>query len=368
MRIIVFGLTISSAWGNGHATLWRGLARALAKAGCRITFFERDTDYYAAHRDFLGSDDVDLMLYRDWATIEPIARGHMQDADVSIVTSFCRDGAAAAELPVRGGHVRVLYDLDTPVTLDRLGRGGQPDHLGLHGLAPFDLVLSFTGGGALDRLREFGASRVGTLYGFADPREHRPVPGDARYAADLGFLGTWAADRQSGMVELLVEPARREPSRRFLIGGAQYPDSFPWEPNIFFVHHVPPSEHGSFFSSGRLSLNLTRGVMKRWGWCPSGRLFEAAACGAAIVSDHFEGIEAFFEPGREIIVATGASDVTAALELSQRELDRIAAAGRERMLVAHTADHRAAELLAAIEDCRGGRPDTSGPAGPLTIH
>ncbi|MBV9199787.1 MAG: glycosyltransferase, partial [Alphaproteobacteria bacterium] len=301
MKIVIFGLTISSSWGNGHATLWRGLARALAQLGHRIVFFEHDVPYYAAFRDFWQLPWGDLVLYGEWEGIVWRARMELVDADVAIVTSYCPDAIAATELLLDHAHpTRVFYDLDTPVTLLRLSRGESVSYIGPRGLADFDLVLSFTGGAAIGMLQQqLGARRVVPLYGHVDPEVHGPVAPLDRYRAHLSYLGTYAQDRQDALQSLFVEPARRVPQRRFLIGGAQYPQDFPWSPNIFFVRHLPPSEHPAFFSSSRITLNVTRRDMAQMGWCPSGRLFEATTCFTAVLSDVWNGLNAFFDPGEE---------------------------------------------------------------------
>jgi spore maturation protein CgeB len=353
MKIVVFGLTISSSWGNGHATLWRGLCRALAGQDHRVVFFERDVPYYASARDLCEVPGGELVLYADWNEARRQAQRELRDADVAIVTSYCPDGIAAAGLAFEEQAVSVFYDLDTPVTLAHLGRGEPVSYIGRRGLADFDLVLSYTGGAALDALRNrLGARRVLPLYGHVDPDVHRPVAPVAHYRADLSYLGTYAADRQAGLEALLVAPARRRGDQRFLIGGAQYPQDFPWAPNIFFVRHLPPSEHPAFFSSSRLTLNVTRAPMAEMGWCPSGRLFEAAACGTAILSDVWEGIETFFAPGAEILLAHDTDHVVAALDLDEREARRIGTAARERTFAEHTSARRAAELIAALEQAR----------------
>jgi spore maturation protein CgeB len=215
-------------------------------------------------------------------------------------------------------------------------------------------VLSYTGGAALTELKQqLGARRVVPLYGSVDPLVHYPVPAVERFRADLSYLGTYAEDRQQALVELLLKPARRLPERRFLIGGAQYPDRFPWTDNIFFVRHLPPSEHAAFYCSSRLTLNVTRAPMARLGYCPSGRLFEAAACGVPVLSDLWEGLDQFFELGSEILVARNADELMAALELPDEELARVGRAARDRVLSDHTADQRARQLLAAIESAAG---------------
>jgi spore maturation protein CgeB len=351
MKLVVFGLTVSSSWGNGHATLWRGLIHALARRGHRVVFFERDVSYYAAHRDLVDMPgDGTLHLYADWAETLPVARRELADADAAMVTSYCPDGPAAARLLFDSRvPVRSFYDLDTPVTLAALGQGQRPDYLPSEGLGGFDLVLSYTGGAALDELKaRLGARRVAPLYGHVDPDVHRPVSAQPHYRADLSYLGTYAADRQPALEALLVEPARARPLQRFVIGGAQYPMDFPWAPNIYFVRHLPPSEHPAFFSSSRLTLNVTRAAMAAMGWCPSGRLFEAAACGCPVLTDEWEGLEAFFEPGREILVARRREDAIAVLDLSDAEVRRIGRAARERTLAEHTSERRAEELLGAL--------------------
>jgi spore maturation protein CgeB len=354
MKIVVFGLTISSSWGNGHATLWRGLQGALARRGWQIVFFERNTSYYAQNRDVHALSDGELVLYEGWPDIEASARRHVAEADAAIVTSYCPDGLAATELVLATPHAsRVFYDLDTPVTLGRLRRGEHMSYIGPRGLAYFDLVLSYTGGAALDALEELaGARRPVPLYGHVDPELFYPAPGEPRYRADLSYIGTYAADRQETLHRLFIEPARKEPDRRFVLAGAQYPQDFPWTDNIYFVRHLPPSEHPAFYGSSRLTLNVTRADMAAMGWCPSGRLFEAAACGAAMISDRWMGLEAFFTPGSEILVARGDGEVTAALDLSQDELRRIGDNARGRVLAEHTSAHRAVELETRLADAR----------------
>ncbi len=350
MKIVIFGLTVSSSWGNGHATLWRGLWRALARRGHRIVFFERDLPYYAANRDLTGLPGGKLILYPGWPEAAAAARRHLREAEVGMVTSYCPDGPAAARL-LRDSPVRwkVFYDLDTPVTLERLEAGEEVPYLPAEGLAGFDLALSYTGGRALELLRDrLGARRVVPLYGHVDPQAHRPVPPQEAWRADLSYLGTYAVDRQQALEALFVEPARRLPGRRFFIGGALYPHEFPWTANIFFVRHLPPSLHPAFFCSSRLTLNVTRAAMARMGYCPSGRLFEAAACGAPLLSDRWEGLEKFYLPGREILTAGGTEEAMAALQRPDAELERIARAARERTLVEHTSSRRAEELEAAL--------------------
>jgi spore maturation protein CgeB len=351
MKLVIFGLTVSSSWGNGHATLWRGLCKALARRGRQVVFFERDVPYYAAHRDLHDLPSGRLYLYSEWEEIVGPARRQLADADVGMVTSYCPDGVAATELVLASPvSLRAFYDLDAPVTLARLQAGQPVEYLGPRGLRDFDLVLSFTGGRALEELQSrLGARRVAPLYGSVDPEAHSPVPPVEAYRADLAYLGTYAPDRQPALAAFLLEPARRLPQRRFLIGGALYPQDLSWAGNVRLIRHVPPSEHPAFFCSSRLALNVTRRAMVEMGYCPSGRLFEAAACGAPLVSDWWEGLDRFFRPGQEILIARTTDDVIDAIHLSDAQLARIARAARERTLDEHTVDRRARELEEILE-------------------
>lgn len=345
MKLVVFGLTISSSWGNGHATLLRALFRQLIAAGDTVVFFERDVPYYAAHRDLHRLDGGRLIFYSDWADARAKAQAELADADAGLVTSYCPDGVAATQAVCDSSAARIFYDMDTPVTLANVRAGKPLSYLGPDGCSAFDLVLSFTGGGALTALKQdLGAQRVAALYGSVDPALYRPVTVEKRPRAAFSYLGTYAADRQPALDRLFIEPARRCPGARFVIGGAQYPDDFPWGSNIFFQHHLAPSEHPAFYCSSRLTLNVTRDSMRWLGWCPSGRLFEAAACGVPIVTDQWMGLDEFFTPGEEILLAETADDVINAMQLGDAELNRIATAARARTLAEHTAARRAEQL------------------------
>jgi spore maturation protein CgeB len=356
MKLVIFGLAISSSWGNGHATLWRGLCRALAARGHRVVFFERDVPYYAAHRDLSELPGGQLQLYARWDDVVKAAERELSDATVGMVTSFCPD-AIAAERAVLDSRAerRVFYDLDTPVTLDRLARGEAVGYIGPDRLAGYDLVLSYTGGASLQRLRDqLGARRVAPLYGSVDPSVHQPAAPVAAFRADLSYIGTYAADRQPQVDRLFLAPAARLPARRFTLAGSQYPDDFGWLPNVFFKSHLPPDQHAAFYGSSRLTLNVTRRAMAETGYCPSGRLFEAAACGTPILTDAWPGLDRFYQPGEEIAVASTADESIAALHLSDAALRRMAARARERTLAEHTATARVLELERILDSGTAG--------------
>ncbi|HWF07622.1 MAG TPA: glycosyltransferase [Bryobacteraceae bacterium] len=357
MKLVVFGLTISSSWGNGHATLWRGLCKSLAKRGHEVVFFEKDAPWYSSARDYTELPGRGrLIVYEAWENL-PAAdvRRTLDDADVAMVTSFCPDGIAATDLVCASkAGLKVFYDLDSPVTLDLLRSGAAASWVGPRGYRDFDLVLSYTGGRTLDELRRLlGARHVAPLYGSVDPDIHQPVPADERFRADLSYLGTWSADRSAALNVRFVEAAARLPGSKFILGGSKYESDFPWLPNMFFVSHLPPAQHAAFFCSSGLTLNVTRGPMAAMGYCPSGRLFEAAACGVPVLSDRWEGLESFYEPGAEILVCDTTAEAVDYIQSPSGWLTHVGRNARERTLACHTADIRAAELEHLIEDAAG---------------
>ena len=355
MRVVIFGLTVSSSWGNGHATLWRSLIKAMLRRGYRVTFFEKDVPYYAGTRDLweLPAGGT-LRLYEEFRAVREEALRSVREADLALVTSYCPDGVEASRMVLEAaGGVRAFYDMDTPVTLDALRTGVEVGYLPPEGLGGFDLVLSYTGGRALEELRtRLGARAVAPLYGSVDPETHHPVAPVEAFRAELSYLGTYAEDRQAALTRLFLEPAGRLPEKRFLIGGAQYPDEFPWTRNIAFTGHLEPAQHPGFFCSGRATLNVTRRAMAEYGYCPSGRLFEAAACGVPLLSDQWAGLSQFCTPGEEILLVDTAQDVLDTLCLSDVELRRVAEAARARALREHTADCRVRDLERAVEGLR----------------
>jgi spore maturation protein CgeB len=352
MKIVVCGLSISSAWGNGHATLLRGLFRALHDDGHEVHFFERDTPYYAANRDTDRFPFVDLHLYSAWADVLPALKQHLRDTDAAMVTSYCADGVSASRLITASNIPRtIFYDMDAPVTLSRLERGEEVEYIPPEGLSAFDLVLSYTGGEALRLLRyRLHARRAAALYGWVDPQVHHSVGPVPEYEADLSYLGTYAADRQHALDELLLTPARQLSGARFIVGGPMYPDREHWPANVAYRAHVPPSEHPAFYCSSRLTLNITRGTMAAMGYCPSGRLFEAAACGAPILSDWWTGLDEFFQPGEEILVVRSTDEAVACIRKDAGELKLIGSRAKERTLDCHTAAIRARQLINLIEN------------------
>ena len=355
LNIIIFGLSITSAWGNGHATTYRALARALHRRGHRVRFFERNMPWYEQHRDLASPVYCSAHLYSSIETLEQYT-GEVAAADLVIIGSYVPEGRRLAEwvLP-RAGGVKAFYDIDTPVTVSRLA-AGTCEYLDPAQIPRFDLYLSFAGGPILERLSiEFGASRPRPFYCSVEPLEYSPTPG-ATKRYDLGYLGTYSADRQPALERLLLEPARQWRQGSFYVAGAQYPPSLQWPANVARAEHLAPATHRSFYNHQRFTLNITRADMVANGYSPSVRLFEAAACGIPIISDPWTGLEEFFRPGREILVARSTRDVLDWLHhLDDIEMRQIGSRARQRVLQRHTAEHRAEELETHVVELLGSR-------------
>ena len=358
MRLVVIGLTLSSSWGNGHATTYRALLRAFAARGHQVLFLEREKPWYAgAHRDLVDPAWCRLRYYGSVSELERW-REEVAGADAVIVGSYVPEGVAVgrwAQATARG--VVAFYDIDTPVTLAKLAAGDH-EYLSPELIPGYHLYLSFTGGPTLTRLEHaYGSPAARALYCSVDARRYAPLDLPPRW--DLSYLGTYSPDRQPTLERLLLEPARRAPHLRFAVAGPQYPADIAWPENVERLEHVPPADHPAFYAQSRFALNVTRADMIAAGWSPSVRLFEAAACGTPILSDWWEGLDAFFEPGREILVARSTEDAVAALDLGEAELTRIARASRERVLAEHTSAHRAAELVERLSEMGPGPRPTA---------
>ena len=352
LNLVVLGLSLSSSWGNGHATTYRALLKAFAARGHDILFLERDVPWYADHRDLTDPDFCRLEFYSDLAALEGYRQAVAQ-ADAVIVGSYVPDGVAVGawvQNTARGATA--FYDIDTPVTLAKLERGDF-EYLSPDLIPGYDVYLSFTGGPTLDRIkRRYGAPAAEALYCSVDPAAYPPLDHPKRW--DLSYLGTYSPDRQPTLERLLLDPARRAPHLKFVVAGPQYPDDIAWPDNVERIHHVPPAEHAAFYAASRFTLNVTRRDMIEAGYSPSVRLFEAAACGTPIVSDIWDGIDTILAPGREIILARDPGEVLDVLLAwpEQRTRD-LATAARRRVLDAHTAAHRALELETFLADAMG---------------
>ena len=344
MRIVLLGLSVTSSWGNGHATNYRALMRALTARGHDVLFLERDVPWYAAQRDL---PDPPWGATRLYGSLEQLREEHadsVRGADLVVVGSYVPDGIAVGEWVLQtAGGLPAFYDIDTPVTLAALARG-ECEYLTPQLVRAYRLYLSFTGGPTLARIEdELGSPCARAFHCLVDPDAYPVLAVPAHW--DLGYLGTYSADRQPALERLLLEPARRDPGLRCVVAGSSFPADIAWPANVERIEHLPPAEHAAFYAAQRFTVNVTRADMVAAGWSPSVRLFEAAACAVPVISDSWPGIETFFAPGREIVLAADAADVLRTLaQTGERERRALGGRARARVLAQHTAEHRAAEL------------------------
>jgi len=354
LKIVIFGLSITSSWGNGHATTFRALARALHDRGHRIIFYEHDLEWYASNRDMPEPPFCDVRLYDSWATIRKSAMVEVNDADVAVVGSYFPDGLAVIEeLADSLVPVKAFYDIDTPITVSQLRETGRTDYLRADQLPIFDVYFSFTGGPMLREIEDrFGAPCAVPLFCSFDPDEYRKFSVNKRFACDMNYMGTYAPDRQPKIEDFLCEPARQLSEQKFIVAGPQYPKSIVWPANVRRIMHLNPKWHARFYSSSRITLNVTRRDMVQAGYSPSVRLFEAAACAATIVSDNWPGLDSFFTPGEEILLPVTSLDVVEILsKISTDELQAIGLRAQQRVLAEHTSQQRAMEFEKCMEAC-----------------
>ncbi len=347
MKIVVFGLTITSSWGNGHATTYRSLLKALACRRHRVTFIEKDVEWYRSNRDLPKPDFCTVQLYESWERESNALLAESADADVIVVGSYFPDAIAATEALLGIARCPVLfYDIDTPITLQQLRTRGSTDYLTAALIPHYATYLSFTGGPALRELEEvFDARRAIAFYCSVDPELYRPVPARAEFACDLSYLGTYAADRQPKLMRLLDDAAALVPQQSFVVAGPQYPEAVAWQKNVQRLVHVPPRDHPAFYCSSRFTLNVTRDDMVAAGYSPSVRLFEASACGAAILSDDWPGLAEFLTPGEEILLPKDAAEVSRIVSgMDDGERERMGQRARARVLDAHSSEHRAVQF------------------------
>ncbi|MDP8965867.1 MAG: glycosyltransferase [Cyanobacteriota bacterium] len=355
MKIVILGLSITSSWGNGHATTYRGLVRELVARGHDVLFLERDVPWYAANRDLPNPSYCHTKLYSSLDELKDSFTQEVRDADFVMVGSYVPEGVAVGEwVTATARGVRAFYDIDTPVTLSKLERG-ETEYLCPSLIPNYDLYLSFTGGSTLKRIeQQYGSPRARALYCSVDPQLYYPE--ECNQPWNLGYMGTYSDDRQPALESLLLEPARQWQDGRFVVAGPQYPDAIAWSSNVERIEHLPPSEHRSFYNSQLFTLNITRADMVRAGYSPSVRLFEAAACGTPIISDYWQGIETILEIGKEILIANSPDQVLHYLrEIPETERRAIGESARTRVLAEHTAAHRAAQLEHYVfQVCHGG--------------
>ena len=343
LNILIFGLSITSSWGNGHATTFRSLIKALAKRGHSITFFEQDAPWYAANRDMPESPFCKTVLYTSFKDLREYDVD-IAHADLVILGSYVKNARDIANRVVAlEPACFAFYDIDTPVTLAKLER---EDYEYLHPdmIPQFDLYFSFTGGPILQKLEiQWRARRARALYCSVDPELYYPSAKDT-FDYTLGYLGTYSEDRQASVQRLLIDAAQECPQQQFCVAGAQYPDDIAWTHNIRRIDHIPPQQHRDFYNAQRFTLNVTRQDMIQAGYSPSVRLFEAGACGTPVITDYWEGLDEFFTQGEEILVAHNTSDVIEHLAMNEHARNEVGERMRQKVLKLHTSEHRAMEV------------------------
>ena len=350
LDIVILGLSITSSWGNGHATTFRALVRALSARGHNVCFLERDMPWYAEHRDLPNPPYGLTQLYKSVGELKKRFTQRVKDADLCIVGSYVPDGIAVGEWAVRTCRgVKAFYDIDTPVTLSKLATG-DAEYLNERLVERYDLYLSFTGGPVLRKIEnELGSPMARALYCSVDPKLYFPEERAAKW--DLGYMGTYSSDRQPAVDELLIEPSRRSTELKTVVAGPMYPRELSWPKNVERIEHLPPSSHRGFYNSQRFTLNITRADMRAAGYSPSVRIFEAAACGTPIISDYWPGLETLFEIEKEILTASSAAEVLTYLnEISKDEQRAMGERARVRVLESHTSEHRAMELESYVAE------------------
>lgn len=342
MKIVTLGLSISSSWGNGHATTYRSLYKGLVSRGHELYFLERDMPWYAGNRDFSKAEDYELIFYNSLQELEDHEE-LIKDADVVIIGSYVPDGIDVINWTVKAAKgLKFFYDIDTPVTLEKLHQFDfeyiRPEQISL-----FDAYLSFSGGKTLDILKnEYGAKMAKPFYCSFDPDLYYHY--DLKEKWLLGYLGTYSFDRQPGVDQLLLQPAKIYPSN-YVVAGPSYPERINWPDNVDRINHLPPRKHCEFYSKQRFTLNITRKAMKALGHSPSVRLFEAAACGTPVISDWWEGIDELFTPGEEIIIAHTTKDVIEAFDDYNAEKAReMGLKARKKVINEHSGYARAEQL------------------------
>jgi len=343
LRVVMLGLSITSSWGNGHATTYRSLVKELSARGHDVLFLERDAPWYRENRDMPAPPWGRTRLYGSLEELKDNFDTEVREADFVMVGSYVPEGSAVGEWVnsvARGATA--FYDIDTPVTLSKLDRG-ECKYITLKLITEYDIYLSFTGGPILKRIEAgYRSPMARPLYCSVDPAVYRPL--DLAKKWEMGYIGTYSPDRQPVLDRLMLEPARRFDGS-FVVAGPLYPEEVGWPDNTERIEHLPPGAHSGFYGSMKFTVNITRADMVRAGYSPSVRLFEAAACATPVISDYWEGLGSFFRPGEEILVSRSSEETLKYLrELTSEDRIRIGEKARGKVLSGHTASHRVDEL------------------------
>jgi spore maturation protein CgeB len=348
LNIAFFGSSLVSAYWNGAATYYRGLIRCLAQRGHRITFYEPDAFERQQHRDMPDPDWAEVVVYQarnEGEVLQVVERARGTDLVVKASGVGVYDALLeAAVLDLQSSNTMVVFwDVDAPATLERIHKDSGDAFWKL--IPRYDMVLTYGGGPPVVKAYvAAGARKCIPIYNALDPTTHHPMPPDARFEGDLGFLGNRLPDREKRVEEFFLRAASLLPHKTFIFGGNGWQDkSLP--ANVKYLGHVYTRDHNAFNCTPRAVLNVNRDSMARFGFSPPTRVFEAAGAGACLISDHWQGIEQFLEPDNEVLIAENGHDVVAHLEeLTPERARSIGESAMRRVLAEHTYAHRAEQV------------------------
>jgi len=350
-NIAFFGSSLVSAYWNGAATYYRGIIRALHERGHRVTFYEPDVYDRQAHRDMADPPWAKVIVYEPEDVHAALDSATAADVIVKASGVGVHDELLEREvLSLRGPRTTVVFwDVDAPATLERIANTPTDPFLEL--IPRYDLVLTYGGGApVVSEYRSRGARECVPIYNALDPQTHHPVAPDARFAGVLGFLGNRLPDREARVREFFFEPARRHPEATFVLGGSGWGTDAAAPPNVQLIGHVSSNDHNAFNCTARAVININRDSMARVGFSPPTRVFEAAGAGACLLTDAWEGIELFLEPGQEVLVARDGAEVAEHVaRLDESIARRMGQQALRRIVAHHTYARRALEVEATLE-------------------
>ena len=352
MQIAFFGSSLVSAYWNGAATYYRGIIRALAMRGHRISFYEPDAYERQQHRDIPDPPWARVVVYP--ATQDGVCRALESGRGADVIVKASGVGvfdefleSAIADMK-RSSNVVAFWDVDAPATLDRVHRNPDDPFAAL--IARYDTIFTYGGGRpVISAYTQLGARQCIPIYNGLDPSTHHPVGADPRFEAFLSFQGNRLPDRERRVEEFFLGPAAALPRMDFILGGAGWADK-PMPPNVKYLDHVYTCDHNAFNATPLAVLNVSRDSMARYGFSPATRVFEAAGAAACLITDAWEGIDLFLEPDIEVLVARdGAEVIETLLSLTPLRAAEIGQAAHRRVLAQHTYGHRAATVEAVLD-------------------
>jgi spore maturation protein CgeB len=357
LNIAFFGSSLVSAYWNGAATYYRGMVRALAERGHQVTFYEPDAYSRQQHRDMADPDWARVVVYAGEGT-DGVMRAleSARGADLIVKASGVGVFDELLEREVlnhrRAGALVIFWDVDAPATLDRVQHDAADPFRPL--ISRYDFIFTYGGGQpVIDAYTRLGARACIPVYNALDPATHFAVAPDARFDCDLAFLGNRLPDREARVEAFFLRVAAGCPEKRFVLGGSGWQDK-PLPPNVSYVGHVYTRDHNAFNATPRAVLNINRESMARYGFSPPTRVFEAAGARACLITDAWEGVETFLEPGREVLVARSGDEVAEAIKhLTPERARTIGDAAYKRIMAAHTYAHRAAQVENVLTGRRG---------------